>query len=131
MISTLTQEDIDIFSSDPAGAKERPGTPYYAEGVEVGYTAPAKWWNWLWNAITTFFTGSKSDRQNILTELNNTLGAASITTNPLYAHQLTDAINVISYSRADTHDNQTVNGVKVNQARVEGYSLILPDTELL
>lgn len=131
MINTLTQEDIDIFSSDPDGTKERPGTPYYAEGVEVGYTAPAKWWNWLWNAITTFFTGSKSDRQNILTELNNTLGAASITANPLYAHQLTDAINVISYSRADAHDNQTVNGVKVNQARVEGYSLILPDTELL
>ena len=43
MQNAATQEDIDIFASDPTGDKEIPGSPYYTDGVDVGYTAPALW----------------------------------------------------------------------------------------
>ena len=139
MLNALAQEDIDIFSSDPAGVKEQPGSPYYADGVEVGYTAPAKWWNWLWNVITTFFTGSKADRQNILTELKNVLSAASISPDSSDAYQLHRATGIISYNAVSTYDQaeitETIGGVpvthKVNQPYVIGNTLYLPDTELL
>ena len=139
MISALTQEDISIFSSDPAGVKEQPGSPYYADGVEVGYTAPAKWWNWLWNTITTFFTGSKADRQNILTELKNVLSAATIVPSSNDNYQLSKAVSKVCYNTIQAYDEEevteTIGGVsvthKVNQPYVAGNTLYLPDTELL
>lgn len=139
MISALTQEDINIFSSDPAGVKEQPGSPYYTDGVEVGYTAPAKWWNWLWNAITTFFTGSKADRQNILTECLNVLSSASIVPSASDNHQLSKAVDKVCYDTVQAYDQaditETIGGVsvthKVNQPYVIGNTLYLPDTELL
>lgn len=139
MISTLAQEDINIFSSDPAGTKEQPGSPYYADGVEVGYTAPAKWWNWLWNTITTFFTGSKADRQNILDEFLNILSAASITPNSADNHQLSKAVNAVCYDTVQAYDEEEITEViggvsvthKANQPYVVGYTLYIPETELL
>lgn len=139
MINVLSQEDISIFSSDPAGVKEQPGSPYYAEGVEVGYTAPAKWWNWLWNAITTFFTGSKADRQNILTELKSVLSAASIVPDGASTNQLSKAVDKVCYDTIEDYDEEevteTIGGVsvthKANQPYVVGNTLYLPDTELL
>ena len=139
MINALTQEDINIFSSDPAGVKEQPGSPYYADGVEVGYTAPAKWWNWLWNTITTFFTGSKADRQNILTELKNVLSAAAIVPSNNDNYQLSKAVDKVCYNTTQAYDEEevteTIGGVsvthKVNQPYVTGNTLYLPDTELL
>ena len=139
MISTLAQEDINIFSSDPTGVKEQPPSPYYADGVEVSYTAPAKWWNWLWNTITTFFTGSKADRQNILTEFLNILSAASITPNSADNHQLSKAVDTVCYDTTQAYDEEEITEIidgvsvthKVNQPYVVGHTLYIPETELL
>lgn len=139
MINTISQEDINIFSSDPAGVKEQPPSPYYADGVEVSYTAPAKWWNWLWNTITTFFTGSKADRQDILAELKNVLSAASISPDAADSGQIAKAADKICYDTIQAYDEkeitEEIDGVqvthKVNQPYVVGHTLYIPDTELL
>ncbi len=139
MINALTQEDINIFSSDPAGVKEQPGSPYYVDGVEVGYTAPAKWWNWLWNTITTFFTVSKADRQNIFTELKNILSVASIIPDSSDNHQLTKAVDKVCYDTTEDYDEEEITEEidgelvthKVNQPYVVGHTLYVPNTELL
>ena len=139
MNTVATQEDINIFSSDPAGVKERPGSPYYQDGVDVGYTAPAKWWNWLWNKITSILTAHKTDWNSMTSEMTNTLSAASITPDSSDSHQLSKAVNQIAYGVCDDYDNETVTeeigGVEVthmaNQPYVIGHTLYIPDTELL
>lgn len=139
MNTVATQEDIAIFSSDPAGVKERPGSSNYQNGVDVGYTAPAKWWNWLWNTITSFFTAHKADWNSITAEMANTLSDASVTPDATDEHQLTKAINQISYGVSEDYDNEeiteTIGGVEVthkkNQPYVVGFTLYIPETELL
>jgi hypothetical protein len=139
MNTVSTQEDINIFSSDPSGVKERPGNPYYQDGVDVGYTAPAKWWNWLWNKITSILTAHKADWNSMTSEMANTLSAASITPDSSDTHQLSKAVNQIAYDTCDDYDNEevteTVGGVEVthkkNQPYVIGHTLYIPDTELL
>ena len=139
MINTLSQEDINVFSSNPAGVKERPANGYYANGVDVGYTAPAKWWNWLWNKITTFFAASKADRNALLAEMKNVLTEAGITPDATDNHQLSKAIDTVCYNQDLAYDNETVTeeigGVMVthpkNRPYVVGHTVYYPDTELL
>lgn len=136
---TSTQDDIAIFSSDPTGVKERPGSTYYQNGVDVGYTAPAKWWNWFWNTITSFFTAHKADWNSITTEMANALSGASIVPDSTDEHQLSKAVNQIAYNTSDEYDNEeiteTIGGVEVthkkNQPYVVGFTLYIPETELL
>lgn len=131
MQNVATQEDIDIFTSDPAGDKEIPGSPYYADGVEVGYTAPAKWWNWLWNKITSFLTAHKTDWTDMTAEIRNTLSSASITPSASDNHQLSKAVDTIEFNTIEAYDNAEEDGHKVNQPYVIGHTLYIPDTELL
>lgn len=139
MINALSQESINIFSSDPAGVKERPTNGYYASGVDVGYTAPAKWWNWLWNKLTTFFTASRADRESVLNEIKSVLSSASIAVDPTDNTQLSKATKVVCYQREEAYDNETITeeigGVTVthpkNRPYVVGYTVYYPNTELL
>ena len=135
----IAQEDMSVFSSDPAGVKERPGSPYYADGVDVGYTAPAKWWNWLWNHVTAWLTDSKADRTAMRTEMANVLTAASVSPSDSDSHQLSKAVNTVSYNTVEAYDTKEVTeeigGVEVthkkNQPYVISHTLYIPDTELL
>ena len=131
MNAVSTQEDINIFSSDPAGVKEKPGNPYYQDGVDVGYTAPAKWWNWLWNKITSILMAHKADWSSMSSEVANTLSAASITPDSNDTHQLSKAVNQIAYDACGVYDNAEEDGHKANQPYVIGHTLYIPDTELL
>ena len=139
MQSTVAQQDINIFSTDPTGAKEQPQGSNYTDGVEVGYTAPGKWWNWFWNIITSFLTHSKADRSSMLTEMQNVLSAASMTTDPAKSNQLSEAVSIVSEDTVEAYDTKEVTeeigGVEVthavNQPHVIGYTLYIPDTELL
>ena len=128
-----------VFSSDPLGVKEKPEGTHYANGVAVGYTAPAKWWNWLWNHITAWLRDSKIDKTNIRTEMLNTLTAGELSPENEEMHQFSGAIDNISYDTADDYDNEEIteeiDGVmvthKVNQPYVVGHTLHIPNTELL
>lgn len=131
MQTAITQQDITVYSSDPLGTKERPSNPYYVNGVDVGYTAPAKWWNWLWNKLTSILTQAKADRTNMLAEMYNVLSSASITPSASDNHQLSKAVNTVEYNTIEAYDNAEEDGHKINQPYVVGYTLYIPDTELL
>lgn len=114
-----------VFASDPTAEIDRPGSPYYADGVQVNYTAPSKWWNWLWNHISAWFADSKTDRAAMTTELTNVLTAASMTPDSSNSHQLSKAISVDAYSACRNYDTGH------NVPYVVGNTLYIPVTELL
>lgn len=139
MYSTLEQQDIDVFSTDPTGVKEKPDGTHYTDGVDIGYTAPAKWWNWFWNHITAWFGASKTDKTAMLSEELNVLSEASILPNSAYPRQISTSVNTIASEVCDEYDSkeitEEIDGVmvthKVNQPYVIGHTLYIPDTELL
>jgi hypothetical protein len=146
MNSALEQQNFpdpasspQTFASDPQAVIEKPGNPYYQDGVDVGYTAPAKWWNWLWNHISAWLAASKTDRTAMQTEMLNVLSAASITPSSSNDHQLSKGIDGVCYNTCDAYNNEetaeTIGGVevthKVNQPYVVGYTLYIPESELL
>ena len=139
MYSTLEQQDIDVFSTDPTGVKEKPDGTHYTDGVDIGYTAPAKWWNWFWNHITSWFGASKTDKTAMLSEELNVLSEASILPNSAYPRQMSTSVNTIASEVCEEYDSKEVteeiDGVmvthKANQPYVIGHTLYIPDTELL
>ncbi len=138
MNGSLTQQNFPnassapaTFASDPSATISKPENPYYQDGVDVGYTAPAKWWNWLWNHISAWFASSKTDKNAIHTELLNVLSTAAITPADEKTNQLSKAIDTIGYAACVTYDNAEEDGHKVNQPYVVGHTLYIPDTELL
>ena len=138
MNGTLQQENFPnpssapaTFASDPAAVIDKPGNLYYADGVDVNYTAPAKWWNWLWNHISAWLASSKTDRTSMATEMQNVLSAASITPSGSDSHQLSKAIDTVAYDTIEAYDNAEEDGHKINQPYVIGHTLYIPDTELL
>ena len=138
MNSSLEQENFPnpssapaVFASDPSSVIDRPQNPYYQQGVNVNYTAPAKWWNWLWNHISAWFADSKADRSSMNSEMLNVLSAAAIQPSVSNTHQLSKGIDTVAYDTCDAYDNAEENGHKINQPYVIGHTLYIPDTELL
>jgi len=72
---------------------EPPTNQEWLDGVEPGYTLPAKWWNYLMQLMTETNVTAKSDINSVLNELKSVLTAASITVNPVVENQLLAAIN--------------------------------------
>lgn len=93
MLDNLTQETINQYATDAQSIDEPLGADW-TRGVSVGKTIPAKWWNWLFSAVTKRANQAKADTQNILDELKNVLNAASITPDPTNNTQLVQAINI-------------------------------------
>lgn len=135
MVTTLTQDDIAVFGTDPTTVKEQPGTTNYANGVDVRYTAPAKWWNWFWNIITSWFTHHKADNESIITEEENLLESVDITPSDSDTHQLAKSIGIVAETNAEDYDLETVVEDEVehyvNRPYVTGRTIVLPATELL
>jgi len=72
---------------------ESPTNQEWLDGVEPGYTLPAKWWNYLMQLMTETNVTAKSDINSVLNELKSVLTAASITVDPGVENQLLAAIN--------------------------------------
>lgn len=121
----IANQESTVFASDPTSVKDRPSNELYRSGVEVNYTAPAKWWNWLFYHISNWLKVSKEDRSSVKTELLNTLAAGSTVPNADVDTQLNTAIKRIEYNKCFAHDSDE------NAPYVEGYTLYLPETELL
>ena len=139
MNSTLEQQnfptplsDPQTFASDPEAQIAEPGNPYYADGVSVNYTAPVKWWNWLWNHISAWLAASKLDRSAVHTELSNFLDYNHMYPMGGTTNQLSYAIDLVDYRVCSNYDDTKAGGQhKVHQPYVVGHTLYLPDTELL
>lgn len=92
MITQLSQDTITQYASDAQTIQEPQGADY-SQGVAVGKTIPAKWWNWLFSAVTKRMGQSKTDAQNMLTELQNTVTDAGLTLDASDNTQLSQAVS--------------------------------------
>lgn len=91
MIPSLSQEIIAQYASDAQTIQEPQGADF-SQGVKVGKTVPAKWWNWLFSAATKRIIQSRNDAENMLTELKNVVTDAGITPSGSDNTQLSAAI---------------------------------------
>src|SRR5574344_2491409 len=94
MIPSSNIEDTSSYAVSSA-VSVIPPSPYYANGVEVGYTAPAKWWNGLFNMLTNRAIQGKEDSTAIITEINNVLSASGITPATATTNQLLSALTLL------------------------------------
>lgn len=100
MITALTQETITPYASDAQTTQEPQGTDY-TQGVKVGRTVPAKWWNWLFNAGTKRLAQSKNDAQDMLTEMQNVVTDAGIALDGSDSTQLSQAVTAKADKQID------------------------------
>lgn len=98
MNPALQEEDIDIYASTATTIQEPQGVTY-SQGVSVGRVVPAKFWNWLFKAITKRIHESFQDMYSFFTELKNALLFAGITPSASDNTQLTQAAS--SFAQQD------------------------------
>ena len=91
MIQQLEQETLSPYAAD-ATVRQEPQGVDRSRGAQVGRTIPAKWWNWLFNAITKRAGQAKNDSQAMLTEMQNVVLDAGATLDSSDSSQLADAI---------------------------------------
>jgi hypothetical protein len=91
MIPSLSQETITEYASDAQTIQEPTGTDY-TQGVRVGKTVPAKWWNWLFRGATRRLGQAKTDAQNMLTEMQNVVTDAGFTLDGSDSHQVSKSV---------------------------------------
>ena len=77
MNTQLSEENIEAYAFE-AQSTQAPTGADFSQGVQVGKTIPAKWWNWLFNAVINRKIQAKADSQNMLTELQNAVVDAGI-----------------------------------------------------
>lgn len=126
MINETTVSDIGEYANDQSAVKERPGVDpvtgddYYAQGVKPGYSAPAKWWNWLFNALTKRVKEEHDDLNVLIDELKALLTEAGITVDATSRSQVLAAVQAI-LSRIATNANPGM----VRSSDVDGQVQVL------
>lgn len=108
MISGTSLDEIAEYAGDEQAQIVKPDDLNYSLGVKAGWTAPAAWWNWLFNALTKIAIETRNDISAILAELNNTLTAAGIDPDSATQDQLADAIEKLSAAVATSENLGTV-----------------------
>ncbi len=102
MIPSLTQESIDQYASNALTIQKPEGTDY-SQGAHVNRTIPAKWWNWLFSAVTKRIQQSRADAVNMLTELNNVITDADMQPSSATSNQLSQAVNIHAQRQIDEY----------------------------
>ena len=102
MIPSLTQESIDQYASNALTIQKPEGTDY-SQGAHVNRTIPAKWWNWLFSAVTKRIQQSRADAANMLTELNNVITDADMQPSSATNNQLSQAVNIHAQRQIDEY----------------------------
>lgn len=102
MLNQLTQENITEYATNAQTIDEPLGTDY-TQGVKVGKTIPAKWWNWLFRAITKRAQQARADAEKMLTELKNTVTDAGLTPDPADNTQMAQAAQVLAVRGVDSY----------------------------
>lgn len=102
MLEQLSQENVDEYASNALTIDQPTGTDW-TQGVKVGKTIPAKWWNWLFNAVTKRLGQAKADSQEMLTELKNTVTDAGITIDPTDNTQLSHAAQALAVTGVNSY----------------------------
>ena len=102
MIEQLSQQTVAEYASDALTIQKPEGTDY-SQGVRVGKTIPAKWWNWLFNAVTKRLIQSNADAQDMLEEMQNVVTDAGITLDDTDNTQLSQAIDAKAEDKIDAY----------------------------
>ena len=113
MISQLSQESITEYSSIAQTISAPTGTDY-TQGVQVGKTIPAKWWNWLFRAVTKRAEQARTDAGNMLAELKNTVTDAGLTPDPTDNTQLSQAADIIAVNGVSDYVTEKKRGFFTN-----------------
>lgn len=134
MITQLTQENITEYASEAQTIQEPTGVDY-TQGVRVGKTIPAKWWNWLFKGATRRLGQAKTDAQNMLSELQNVVIDAGITLDGSDSTQLSQAVTVsvdrqIDNYVADKQGFMTLWGMMPLPASLADYTVIIAQQQL-
>lgn len=118
-----TVKDIDVYSKEST-VIERP-EPYNI-GVKVGWTAPAKWWNWLFNACTSRLKELFNTTTSIHNEIKNAVGG---TLDPKSDTQLKDRLAQMKKELADmTAEVQSkLDAFEDTKAKPNGIASLDPD----
>lgn len=91
MKPVLDEQEPTVYASAAQTIQEPTGSDY-SQGVRVGRTIPAKWWNWLFKAVTSRLLQAFNDVSNIFTELKNFIEGAGITPSALDNTQVAQAV---------------------------------------
>ncbi len=102
MITQLSEETINEYASEAQTTQQPTGTDF-VQGVRVGRTIPAKWWNWLFNATTRRIFQAKNDAQNMLTELQNVVTDAGLELDATDNTQLAQAVTAKADEQIDVY----------------------------
>ena len=118
-----TSKDIDVYSKDST-VIERPES--YNIGVKVGWTAPAKWWNWLFNACTLRLKELFNTTTSIHNEIKNAVGG---TLDPESDTQLKDKLEAMKKELADMTAQVQANltALEATKAQPNGIASLDPD----
>lgn len=119
---------VPVYARADSAVREKPSTSYYREGVKPRFTAPAKWWNWLFYTICTCLVAGLDDKKSISTEMTGVLDAAGLTPSNSDRNdtQYAQSITIVAHRNVRDYDLRSANVV-----RASGTTIILPDTELL
>ena len=97
MRPALDEQELTVYASNAQTIQEPYGSDY-SQGVRVGKTIPAKWWNWLFNAVTARLVKAFNDVTDIFTEIKNFIQNAGITLSASDDGQAVQALTVYADS---------------------------------
>ena len=106
MKASLDEQELEIYASAAQTVQEPLGSDY-TQGVRVGKTIPAKWWNWLFKAVTGRVRQAYEDVLDIFTELKNVIVGAGITPSAEDSTQLSSSISTHTNLRIAEYTNPT------------------------
>ena len=120
MLCTNPFKDTNVYAKD-AQCTEVPSAEDYCNGVCIGYSLPAKWWNGLWCDTTTKLHDAYSLANNTYNELSCVLSVAGVAPND-GASQLTgvvalcnlDTVKVGASTEVGCNSVAIGNGAKAN-----------------
>ena len=121
-----TIEDIKEYAKD-SQTSEEPTEQNYAEGVKVGWTLPAKWWNWLMNAFTKRFRETKATVDSMYEELSNLmwpLVPGENETNDQCSHRIYGRLSELSEQIATNTENISKNATAINTEKLARQNAI-------
>jgi hypothetical protein len=118
-----TTKDMDVYSKDST-VIERPES--YAQGVKVGWTAPAKWWNWLFKNVTERLKDIFVTTTSIHNEIKNAVGG---TLDPESDTQLKDKLEQMKKDLEDMTAQVSANlaALEATKAKPNGLASLDPD----
>ena len=121
-----TIEDIKEYAKD-SQTSEEPTEQNYAEGVKVGWTLPAKWWNWLMNAFTKRFRETKATVDSMYEELSNLmlpLVPGENETNDQCSRRINGRMSELSEQIGTNTENISKNATAINTEKLARQNAI-------